>query len=138
MKLKQTPVSQRLRRTTYSDLIAVLPLGQHSAVLRRPPMAYGFQWGKEPKVDIQLLRHCGIHPGMPTWVLPHRAHWENLQGSTTGDQIDREGRWGLYHPVLRSWWTMFLLTVVSEQRPQPAALPICSAKSVAFFIRELD
>lgn len=53
-------------------------------------MAYGFQWEKEPKVDIQLLRHCGIHPGMPTWVLPHGAHWENLQGSTTGDQIEKE------------------------------------------------
>lgn len=27
---------------------------------------------------------------MPTLVSPHKAYWENLQGSTTGDQIEEE------------------------------------------------
>ena len=75
---------------------------------------------------------------MSTWGSPHRDPWENLQDSTARDQIDREGGWHLYHPVLRSWWPTFLLTVVPEQRPQPAALPICSARTVALFIRDLN
>lgn len=91
MRLKQPSVSQRPRRATYSDLIA--PQAGTVLTEKAPLGLWFFQWEKEPKVDIQLLRHCGIHPGMPTQVLPHRAHWENLQGSTPGDQIDREGGW---------------------------------------------
>lgn len=93
MRLKQPPVSQRLRRTTYSDLIGphFLPAGRHSCCTEKGPLGlWLFQWKGEPKVDIQLLWPCGIHPGMPTLVSPHKAYWENLQGSTTGDQIVEE------------------------------------------------
>ena len=83
---------------------------------------------REPKLDIQLPWCRGKLAWRPTQVWPHWGHWGNLQGSTTGDQIDteKEGR-----PALRTWSTAFLFTGAPEQRSQAMALHIHRAEQVS-------
>lgn len=76
------PGKQRLRRMTLERLRGVATLwhcpfpGQHSAIQRGAPRAYGFYSGreKEPKVDIQLPQHCRVLPRRSIWILPHWGH----------------------------------------------------------------
>lgn len=42
-------------------------------------------------MDIQLPRNCRTLLRRPTQVLLHEAHWGNLHGLTTKDQIEMKG-----------------------------------------------
>lgn len=44
------------------------------------------QWEREPKVDVQLLQHCGTLCCRLIQVLLHRDHRGNVQRSITGNQ----------------------------------------------------
>lgn len=126
MRLKQPSISQRLRWTTYSDFVATPPT-QAGTVLYQEglPGLMVFPVGK---------RAQGGHPAPPAlWDTSKDTHLDlscqersSLRKSAGLYywRLNRQKRRVRFiHPVLRSWWTIFLLTVVLEQRPQPAALP---------------
>lgn len=82
------------------------------------------QWAKSPSWISSPTRCCGMLPGKPVCILPHRDHWGNLQDSNHWWTLETEkGGWGSQQPALRPWQTTFLVTVVPAQRSQPVALP---------------
>lgn len=100
-------------------------------------MGYTFSSGKrDPRVEIQIPRHCRM--------LPRRL----TQFSLTGATVAGWGEWifgaqplgirqtwrreaGLTVTGLQSWENTFLLAAVPGQRFQPAALRIYRAEPVA-------
>ena len=130
---------QRLRRTTLkggeeqppSERVAAPP-GQHSATPRGSRWVCGFSSGKKsPSWTSVSPSDAGHFLGSPLGFHLTGSTGEICRTQPLGDTRDREGGWGSQQPVLGSWWTTFLLRVVSEQRSRSVALSVCRGRLVA-------
>lgn len=111
MRLKHPPWTEKdINRVNRSSFTVITPLpGQHSTFSHR-------KW--EPKEDNQLPQCCGTVPERSTQVLTDRDHWRILQGSTTGDQIEKGRGTGL-----TSTSTQLLGDYISASKEAPAQIP---------------
>lgn len=91
---------------------------------------------KEPKVDIQHSQHYKVLPRRHTQVSLHEDQRENLQGSTTGNKIERDkGDRAYRNQNLNLGRLHFCLELFLSRYPsrylEPWALPVFKAKSMA-------
>ena len=56
-------------------------------------------------------------PTRPTPMLPHEEHWgESGSLNNLGSPRNKEEMWGSQQPACGSWWTVYLMAVVPDQK----------------------